>query len=107
MACPETAYIDVRSRVRTEPPGLGSYVPRLYYLPLPLSSNSGLLESSKRDTLHLFCLPDWLQLTTLAGSRWVGALFLLLVGSHPRLQMHMPFQLNLLRRVLVSKTQSF
>ena len=107
MACPETAYKNVRSRVRTEPLGLGSYGPRLYYLPLSLSSNSGLLESSKRDTLHLFCLPDWLQLTTLAGSRWVGALFLLLVGSQPRLQMRLPFHLNLLRRVLVSKPQCF
>ena len=69
MTCPETAYIDVRSQVRTEPPGLGSYGPRLYCLPLPLSSNIGIFESSKRDTLHLFCLPDWLQLTTLVGSR--------------------------------------
>ena len=107
MACLETAYIDVHSQVRTEPPGLGSYGPRLYYLPLPLRSNSGLLESSKRDTLHLFCLPDWLQLTTLAGSRWVGALFLLLIGLQPRLKMRLPFHLNLLRRVLVSKPQSF
>ena len=58
MACSRIAYIDVHSRVRTEPPGPGSYGPRLYYPAVPLSSNSGLLESSKRDTLCLFRLPS-------------------------------------------------
>ena len=59
MARPRTAYIDVRSRVRTEPPGPGSCGPRLYYPVIPPCSSSGLLKSSKRDTLRLFRLPGW------------------------------------------------
>ena len=51
------AYIATHSRVRTEPLGPGSFGPRPYYSVALPSSNSGLLESFKRDMLRLFGLP--------------------------------------------------
>ena len=107
MARLRISYIDVRSRVRTELPGLGSCGPRLYFPIVSPGSNNELLESSKRDTFRLFGLPSWLQLTTLAGSKRAGALFLLLVGSQPWLPMLLPFCLNLSKHVLIAKPRSF
>ena len=59
MACLGTAYIAVCLQVRTERPGPKSCRPRPFYPEALSSSNSGLLESSKRDMHRLFRLPDW------------------------------------------------
>ena len=59
MARPGTVYIDDHSRVRTEQPGPGSSRSRPCYPTVLLSSNSGLLESSKKDKLRLFHLLGW------------------------------------------------
>ena len=60
MARLRTSYIDVRSRVRTEPPGLGFCGPQLYYPVVSPGSNNELLDSFKRDMFRLFGLPNWL-----------------------------------------------
>ena len=59
MACLGTAYIAICSQVRIEPPEPKSCRPQPYYPAALPSSNSGLLESSKRDMHRLFRLPDW------------------------------------------------
>ena len=64
------------------------------YLGVLPSSGSGLLELSRRDMLLLSRSPDWQQLTTPAGNRQGGALFLWLVGIRPLLLRHPPFRLN-------------
>ena len=58
MVRPRTVYIVVRSRVRTELPEPGSCGPRPCNPEALPSSNSRLLESSKRDMLRLFRLPN-------------------------------------------------
>ena len=57
--------------------------------------------------LLLSSLPDWQQLTTPAGNKHEGVLFLWLVGMQPLLLRNPPFRLNPLDMLTLPSQEAF